>query len=136
MITFNRNVFENIYNISTLITQAHYTYNNLSKESKQSTKNFFELLLRIGVSMFTFPKHNFQPVYIIASFAAIFLGRFLNIYPLSAILNIGRTVKISGNLQHMMMFSGASLNSLIMVYVIYLHSIIEMATEILGWLLR
>jgi len=97
------------------ITQAHYTYNNLSSESQVSTKNFFDLLnfmaenfifSYIGVSMFTFPKHRFEPVYICASFAAIFLGRFLNIYPLSAILNIGRTVKISGNIQHMMMFSG------------------------------
>merc|ERR1719232_353930 len=97
------------------ITQAHYTYNNLSKESQQSTKNFFDLLnfmaenfifSYIGVSMFTFPKHHFEPVYICAAFAAIFLGRFLNVYPLSAVLNIGRSVKISGNLQHMMMFSG------------------------------
>jgi len=97
------------------ITQAHYTYNNLSKESKQSTKHFFDLLnfmaenfifSYIGVSMFTFPKHHFDPVYICAAFVAIFLGRFLNVYPLSAILNIGRTVKISSSLQHMMMFSG------------------------------
>ena len=97
------------------ITQAHYTYNNLSKESQQSTKNFFDLLnfmaenfifSYIGVSMFTFPKHHFEPVYICAAFAAIFLGRGLNVYPLSALLNIGRSVKISGNLQHMMMFSG------------------------------
>merc|ERR1712106_94643 len=29
-----------------------------------------------------------------------------NIYPLSAILNLRRTVRISGNIQHMMMFSG------------------------------
>ena len=97
------------------ITQAHYTYNNLSKESKQSTKHFFDLLnfmaenfifSYIGVSMFTFPKHHFDPIYICAAFVAIFLGRFLNVYPLSAILNIGRTVKISSSLQHMMMFSG------------------------------
>ena len=97
------------------ITQAHYTYNNLSKESKQSTKHFFDLLnfmaenfifSYIGVSMFTFPKHHFDPTYISAAFVAIFLGRFMNVYPLSAILNIGRTVKISGSLQHMMMFSG------------------------------
>lgn len=97
------------------ITQAHYTYNNLSTESKISTKNFFDLLnfmaenfifSYIGVSMFTFPKHNFNPYYIFGSFFAIFLGRLLNIYPLSAILNLGRTVKISGNIQHTMMFSG------------------------------
>ena len=97
------------------ITQAHYTYNNLSKESQQSTKNFFDMLnflsenfifSYIGVSMFTFPKHHFEPVYIAASFAAILLGRALNVYPLSALLNLKRGVKISANLQHMMMFSG------------------------------
>jgi hypothetical protein len=104
------------------ITQAHYTYNNLSQESKQSTKSFFDLLnfmaenfifSYIGVSMFTFPKHNFDPYYIVGSFIAIFLGRFLNVYPLSAILNIGRSVKISGSIQHTMMFSGLRGNSII-----------------------
>ena len=60
----------------------------------------------IGVSMFTFPKHHFEPIYIVASFVAILLGRALNVYPLSAILNIKRGVKITANLQHMMMFSG------------------------------
>jgi len=97
------------------ICQAHYTYNNLSGESKESTKHFFDLLnfmaenfifSYIGVSMFTFPKHHFDFIYIAGAFVAIFLGRFLNIYPLSAILNLGRTVRISGRIQHMMMFSG------------------------------
>lgn len=97
------------------ICQAHYTFNNLSRESKESTKHFFDLLnfmaenfifSYIGVSMFTFPKHHFDVVYIAGAFVAIFLGRFLNVYPLSAVLNIGRTVRIPGNLQHMMMFSG------------------------------
>jgi len=97
------------------ITQAHYTFNNLSKDSKQATKNFFDLLnfmaenfifSYIGVSMFTFPKHHFDPVYISAAFVAIFLGRALNVYPLSAVLNLRRSVKISSSIQHMMMFSG------------------------------
>jgi sodium/hydrogen exchanger-like protein 6/7 len=56
--------------------------------------------------MFTFPKHHFEPAYIIGAFVAIFVGRFLNIYPLSAALNCGRKNKISASLQHMMMFSG------------------------------
>jgi len=97
------------------ICQAHYTFNNLSTQSQESTKSFFDLLnfmaenfifSYIGVSMFTFPKHHFDAIYIIGAFVAIFIGRFLNVYPLSAILNIGRTVKISGHIQHMMMFSG------------------------------
>jgi len=97
------------------ICQAHYTYNNLSKESQASTKQFFDMLnfmaenfifSYIGVSMFTFPKHHFDVAYIIGAFFAIFFARALNVYPLSALLNVGRTVKISSNLQHMMMFSG------------------------------
>jgi len=97
------------------ICQAHYTFNNLSTQSKDSTKSFFDLInfmaenfifSYIGVSMFTFPKHHFDAIYIVGAFIAIFIGRFLNVYPLSSILNIGRTVKISGNIQHMMMFSG------------------------------
>lgn len=37
---------------------------------------------------------------------AIFIGRALNIYPLSFLLNLGRRHKIKGNFQHMMMFAG------------------------------
>ncbi|KAG8137422.1 hypothetical protein E2320_004661, partial [Naja naja] len=59
------------------ITQAHYTYNNLSVESRSRTKQI-----------------------------AVFLGRAAHIYPLSFFLNLGRRHKISWNFQHMMMFSG------------------------------
>ncbi|KAM7338282.1 hypothetical protein ACRRTK_001766 [Alexandromys fortis] len=59
------------------ITQAHYTYNNLSTESQHRTKQI-----------------------------AIFLGRAANIYPLSLLLNLGRRSKIGSNFQHMMMFAG------------------------------
>ena len=37
---------------------------------------------------------------------AIFVGRFLNIYPLSFLLNLGRKQRIPWNIQHMLMFSG------------------------------
>jgi len=97
------------------ITQAHYTYNNLSTQSQESTKQVFDIFnfmaenfifSYIGVSMFTFPKHRFDSTYTIGAFVAILVGRFLNVYPLSAFLNIGRKNKIPGNIQHMMMFSG------------------------------
>ncbi|KAK2160311.1 hypothetical protein LSH36_136g04037 [Paralvinella palmiformis] len=59
------------------ICQAHYTYNNLSEESKARTKEL-----------------------------GIIIGRALNVYPLSFLLNLGRSNKIHYNFQHMMMFSG------------------------------
>ena len=85
------------------ICQAHYTYNNLSEESRAITKQFFGLLnfmaenfifSYIGVSMFTFPKHKFDPGFIFGSFVAIILGRGLNVYPISLLLNIGRKSKL------------------------------------------
>ncbi|XP_064522463.1 sodium/hydrogen exchanger 9 isoform X2 [Pseudopipra pipra] len=59
------------------VTQAHYTYNNLSTDSKMRTKQ-----------------------------VAVFVARACNIYPLSFLLNLGRKQKIPRNFQHMMMFSG------------------------------
>ncbi|XP_064131637.1 sodium/hydrogen exchanger 9 isoform X2 [Loxodonta africana] len=59
------------------VTQAHYTYNNLSSDSKMRTKQL-----------------------------ATFVARACNIYPLSFLLNLGRKHKIPWNFQHMMMFSG------------------------------
>ncbi|KAI5135364.1 Sodium/Hydrogen Exchanger 7 [Manis pentadactyla] len=97
------------------ITQAHYTYNNLSVESRSQTKQLFEVLhflaenfifSYMGLALFTFQKHVFSPIFIIGAFVAIFLGRAAHIYPLSFFLNLGRRHKIGWNFQHMMMFSG------------------------------
>ncbi|XP_053362013.1 sodium/hydrogen exchanger 6a isoform X1 [Clarias gariepinus] len=97
------------------ITQAHYTYNNLSPESQDRTKQLFELLnflaenfifSYMGLTLFTFQNHVFNPVFIVGAFLAIFVGRAANIYPLSFLLNLGRRNKISSNFQHMMMFAG------------------------------
>ncbi|KAL7396104.1 hypothetical protein ABVT39_000357 [Epinephelus coioides] len=97
------------------ITQAHYTYNNLSAESTKRTKQLFEVLhflaenfifSYMGLALFTFQNHIFSPIFIIGAFIAIFIGRAFNIYPLSFLLNLGRRHKIKGNFQHMMMFAG------------------------------
>lgn len=97
------------------ICQAHYTYNNLSDDSRTRTKQIFELLnflaenfifSYIGVSMFTFPKHRFDPLFIVTGFICAAIGRAINIYPLSALLNIARKPKISWNFQHMLFFAG------------------------------
>ncbi|XP_029368024.1 sodium/hydrogen exchanger 6a isoform X6 [Echeneis naucrates] len=97
------------------ITQAHYTYNNLSPESQDRTKQLFELLnflaenfifSYMGLTLFTFQNHVFNPMFIVGAFLAVFLGRAANIYPLSFLLNLGRRNKIRSNFQHMMMFAG------------------------------
>ncbi|KAM3934226.1 sodium/hydrogen exchanger 7 isoform 2-T2 [Leptodactylus fuscus] len=97
------------------ITQAHYTYNNLSPESRNRTKQLFEVLhflaenfifSYMGLALFTFQKHVFSPIFIVGAFIAVFVGRAAHVYPLSFFLNLGRRHKIGWNFQHMMMFSG------------------------------
>ncbi|KAL4648274.1 sodium/hydrogen exchanger 6 [Arapaima gigas] len=97
------------------ITQAHYTYNNLSPESQDRTKQLFELLnflaenfifSYMGLTLFSFQYHVFNPMFIVGAFLAVFLGRAANIYPLSVLLNFGRRNKIGSNFQHVMMFAG------------------------------
>ncbi|XP_042902571.1 sodium/hydrogen exchanger 7 isoform X2 [Parasteatoda tepidariorum] len=97
------------------ICQAHYTYNNLTVESRSRTKQLFELLSfvaenfifgYIGVSMFTYQKHYWHWGFIITAFIAIAVGRALNIYPLSFLLNLGRHNKIPLSFQHVLFFSG------------------------------
>uniref|UniRef100_A0A2K6RV84 Cation/H+ exchanger transmembrane domain-containing protein n=1 Tax=Rhinopithecus roxellana TaxID=61622 RepID=A0A2K6RV84_RHIRO len=94
---------------------AHYTYNNLSVESRSQTKQLFEVLHFLAENfiffcmvlvLFTFQKHIFSPIFIIGAFGAVFLGRAAHINPLSLFLNLGRRHKIGWNSQHMMMFSG------------------------------
>ena len=84
------------------IFQAHYTFHNLSLESKLRTQQLFEVLhfllenfifSYIGVSMFTFSHHKFSFPFILTSFLAIAVARAVNIYPLSALLNLGRKQK-------------------------------------------
>ncbi|XP_053315215.1 sodium/hydrogen exchanger 9 [Spea bombifrons] len=97
------------------VTQAHYTYNNLSEESKLRTKQLFEFMnflaenfifCYMGLALFTFQNHIFNALFICGAFISIFVARACNIYPLTFFLNLGRRKKIPWNFQHMMMFSG------------------------------
>ncbi|KAM6441762.1 sodium/hydrogen exchanger 9 [Liasis olivaceus] len=97
------------------VTQAHYTYNNLSADSKMRTKQLFEFMnflaenvifCYMGLALFTFQNHVFNALFIFGAFVAVFIARACNIYPISFILNLGRKQKIPKNFQHMMMFSG------------------------------
>ncbi|CAL8265783.1 unnamed protein product [Merluccius merluccius] len=60
----------------------------------------------MGLTLFSFQSHVFNPLFIIGAFVAVFLGRAANIYPLSFLLNLGRKHKIRSNFQHVMMFAG------------------------------
>ena len=97
------------------ICQAHYTFNNLSEESRTRTKQLFELLnflaenfifSYIGVSMFSFPRHHFDAIFIITGFLCAAIGRAVNVYPLAWVINLGRKPKMPWNFQHMMFFAG------------------------------
>ena len=97
------------------VCQAHYTMNNLSEESKTRTKQLFELLnfmaenfifTYIGVSMFTYPTHKWKFFFIVIAFVATLAGRAANIYPLSLLLNLGRSNPIPIKFQHVLVFSG------------------------------
>lgn len=101
------------------ILQAHYTYNNLSEASKQGTKNLMELLnflaenflfIYMGISVFSYTRHQWDPFFIIFSFLGVVLGRFLNIYPIAGLVNLARQRSsrppIKASYQHMIMYSG------------------------------
>uniref|UniRef100_A0A3P9NL30 Sodium/hydrogen exchanger n=1 Tax=Poecilia reticulata TaxID=8081 RepID=A0A3P9NL30_POERE len=88
------------------ITQAHYTYNNLSRDSQDRTKQVKSCIHKtVSVSseavlfLNQFCNHYFLSCWLIHCGAA-------NIYPLSFLLNLGRRNKIGMNFQHVMMFAG------------------------------
>ncbi|XP_063719766.1 sodium/hydrogen exchanger 9-like isoform X2 [Symsagittifera roscoffensis] len=99
------------------VTQAHYTYYNLSLESRRQTKQLFEFLsflsenfifLYMGITVFSFPSHQWNYMFILGALVGIIVGRAANIYPLTFLINLARREphKISFNFQHMLMFSG------------------------------
>ncbi|CAH8831748.1 unnamed protein product [Trichobilharzia szidati] len=86
------------------VTQAHYTYNNLSDESKVWTKSFFELLnflsenfvfAYIGVSTFTFRHHYWDVRFVLITLFACVIARAVSVYPLTALINFCRSYHCS-----------------------------------------
>lgn len=59
-----------------------------------------------GVSMFSFPRHHFDPIFIITGFVCAAIGRAVNVYPLAFLINLGRNPKMPWNFQHMLFFAG------------------------------
>nr|CDS33874.1 sodium:hydrogen exchanger 7 [Hymenolepis microstoma] len=90
------------------VTQAHYTFNNLSRESQVWTKQFFELLsflaenfvfAYIGVSTFSAPSHNWDIWFILITMFACVVSRMCAIYPLSRLINCARSQRCTGRCQ-------------------------------------
>ncbi|XP_030253489.1 sodium/hydrogen exchanger 9-like [Sparus aurata] len=97
------------------MSQARYTVHNLSSEGRTRTKQLFEafsflgeifIFSNMGYILSTFPHHAFKALFISGAFLSIFISRACNIYPLSLLLNLGRTTKIPRTFQHFMMFAG------------------------------
>ncbi|XP_049913134.1 sodium/hydrogen exchanger 9-like [Epinephelus moara] len=97
------------------LSQARYTIHNLSCEGRTRIKQLFEvfnflgeifIFSYMGYVLLTFPHHVFKALFISGAFLSIFISRACNIYPLSFLLNLGRTAKIPCAFQHFMVFAG------------------------------
>ncbi|KAM6900643.1 sodium/hydrogen exchanger 9-like [Xenentodon cancila] len=97
------------------LSQARYTRLNLSPEGRTRSKHLFEVLnflgeififSYMGCMLLMFDHRVYSPLLISGAFISIFISRACNIYPLSFLLNLGRTNKIPYAFQHFMTFAG------------------------------
>lgn len=101
--------------LSNGIVNSHYTHFNLSHSSQTATHLMFKTMAYIsetivfaylGLAVFSF-RHEFDVWLVIFSMFLCLLGRAMNIFPLSYILNkLFRTTLISKKTQFTMFFSG------------------------------
>lgn len=98
------------------ISQAHYTINNLSAEARERIRNLFDLLtflcenflfLAVGVSAWQ-RGQTWDPAFIGIALVAVTFARAVSVYPLTALLNLGRRNKIPCNFQHVIAWGGAA----------------------------
>eukprot|EP01006_Ploeotia_vitrea_P019735 TRINITY_DN51970_c0_g2_i1.p1 TRINITY_DN51970_c0_g2~~TRINITY_DN51970_c0_g2_i1.p1 ORF type:complete len:560 (-),score=65.60 TRINITY_DN51970_c0_g2_i1:1061-2740(-) len=102
------------------IGMAHYTYNNLSKEAKSTSRSLFKTLatlaetfvfVYLGLAMFSFEQTWSQVKLIIVALVACLIARVFNVYPCSLLANLGRKPtgkpgRINQKFQFVMWFSG------------------------------
>ncbi|CAL8251467.1 unnamed protein product [Arctogadus glacialis] len=96
------------------IVMSHYTHHNLSPVTQilmQQTLRSVAFMCEtcvfafLGLSIFSFP-HNFEFSFVIWCIFLVLLGRAVNIFPLSFLLNFFRETKISPKMMFVMWFSG------------------------------
>ncbi|EFC49034.1 predicted protein [Naegleria gruberi] len=97
------------------VLMSHYSVPNLSEQSSNallSTSNSLAMIcetftfLYVGFALFAFDNNKWHIPLICFTILLCLLGRFLNIVPLSGILNMYRTGKISFKFQFVMWFAG------------------------------
>uniref|UniRef100_A0A3Q3M8E5 Sodium/hydrogen exchanger n=2 Tax=Labrus bergylta TaxID=56723 RepID=A0A3Q3M8E5_9LABR len=96
------------------IVMSHYTHHNLSPVTQilmQQTLRSVAFMCEtcvfafLGLSIFSFP-HKFEISFVIWCIVLVLLGRAVNIFPLSFLLNFFRDHKITPKMMFIMWFSG------------------------------
>ncbi|KAL4655324.1 sodium/hydrogen exchanger 8 [Arapaima gigas] len=96
------------------IVMSHYTHHNLSPVTQvlmQQTLRTVAFMCEtcvfafLGLSIFSFP-HKFELSFVIWCIVLVLLGRAVNIFPLSFLLNFFRDHKITPKMMFIMWFSG------------------------------
>ncbi|XP_072305879.1 sodium/hydrogen exchanger 8 [Eucyclogobius newberryi] len=96
------------------IVMSHYTHHNLSPVTQilmQQTLRAVAFMCEtcvfafLGLSIFSFP-HKFELSFVIWCIVLVLLGRAINIFPLSFLLNFFRDHKITPKMMFIMWFSG------------------------------
>jgi len=94
------------YNWYSISTDAQTTTYHLFKTIAFVAETFVFVYVGMNITGFYSFKLKWDPVLIIFSLIACFVSRFFNIFPLSAIANIGRKSKITFKMQLMIWFAG------------------------------
>nr|CAG4646149.1 EOG090X03SL [Macrothrix elegans] len=116
------------------IVMSHYTHYNLSPITQITMKQTMRTIAftaetavfaYLGLGIFSFP-HRLEPALVIWSIVLCLIGRMVNIFPLSALVNRFRQHKITKKMMFIMWFSG--LRGAI-AYALSLHLEFEMETR-------
>ena len=99
------------------IIMAHYTTHNLHRTTLAFSRKFFKVVafscetfvfVYMGLALFCFRQDFAHPLIVAVAIFGMLLGRALNVYPLTAMVNCRRRAErqISAGCQHIMWFAG------------------------------